>query len=1254
MTVSTAGYGATGIYAIDDGNSGASDVHLVAPVNVTTTGNDAEGVVASGTTATVGIAGGTITTRGEYSVGISARGGGAIWLGIDKTSDATTGSHTTVNTEKYDSHGLSASGSGSVIQGNLVDVTTLGDNSIGSQAIGGAQVLLKDSSSNTSGDQSHGMNANGTDSYINGTNMDIQTTGDGSDGIRTAVAGQIVISGTAMTTGVGSHGIHSLDSGSKIIGNTVAISTTGDDSDGARAEAQGKIVLDSSSVSTDGGNSHGVIATDNSSLINARDTTIATTGVNSDGARAMASGQVLLLDGTIATDGDTSHGINSTGAGSFVDARGTEISTSGNNAIGVNAELGARVDLNGNTIDTIGQTAFGMQSSGVSSKITSNDVILTTTGAAANGIQATGGGQVLLTDGSINTGGDTSYGINSNGTNSLVDANGTAIATAGTDAIGINADLGGQVTLTGNTVDTTGQAAFGMQSSGNNSKVTGIDVITKTTGADSGGVQSMSGGQVLLTDGSITTTGNNAYGVLADGILSVVDINGSSIATSGAGAIGASANTGGQVILTGNTISTTGIDAHGLQGTGNDSKITGTNLTITTDRSDSEGARAIAGGQVLLNDGTITTKGDNSYGLNSDGAGSLIDANGTAIETSGIGAVGVNVIAGGQTALTGNAITTGGVDSHGLKIADTSSRISSTGLIITTTGGTSDGVRSTGGVAQLTDVSIQLSGIGSTGINAAGGNVAFAGQTQLEVAEGEKAIWSQNSSVVQGTGTMNILGDIVVDGIGSSSDLIGDAGSYWKGKAITSVGTNNLNFRDSLWDMTGSSKLSNLSLNNSTVAFDTTGDYKTLTVDTLAGSGTFVMRTDIAQGYANGAIGSGNLGVGGGDLIVVIQPNGASGDHILNINNQASAEVDSFYEHKVVQTSGGSENFTLAHDVEVGGYLYSLHKESDNNWYLGREREYELPTYTTTTSASINAFAGNYLIGYAEMNTLIQRLGDLRNGEGERNIWARGFGGKFESDSSFLRGFDMSYSGFQVGIDSKFDRKDKKGSYYVGAMAGYAKGNQDYSGYGDGSIDSKSIGLYGTYMTNNNTFYVDLVGKYNWLTNDYHVLDSAGDLVIGDKMHSDGFSISVEIGKRYHFNQTTKRGWYLEPQVQLSYSHMSGGRFDASNGLVVDVDGFESLLGRVGTLAGYEIKGGKNPINIYGKLSYLREFKGDLGFAMNGTGAQESFGDSWLVYGVGITAQLSTKHNLYFDIERIASGKFDQPWAINGGYRFCW
>ena len=412
-------------------------------------------------------------------------------------------------------------------------------------------------------------------------------------------------------------------------------------------------------------------------------------------------------------------------------------------------------------------------------------------------------------------------------------------------------------------------------------------------------------------------------------------------------------------------------------------------------------------------------------------------------------------------------------------------------------------------------------------------------------------------------------------------------------------------------------------------------NYGELKVGNLSGSLRFVMRTDIV-GDENGN--------NTGDLLNVTGT--TAGSHKVAVLNSGSTNATGDENLRIIKTADGNGNFSLNQNVELGGYEYELEKRG-TDWYLHGARR---PTSSATAGA--NVFSGGYLLNYAETQTLLQRLGNLRQEEDEGNIWAKAFGGEFNSSGDgFLGGYSMTYGGLQVGADKKFELKNKA-HISVGGFFGYANGDLDY-GLGNGSVDSKSLGVYGTYM-NGNGFYTDLVLKHVWMKNDFSVLDSAAEHVSGGKVNTNGFSGSLEIGKRYHLNRKEKQGWYVEPQAQISGGHQKGGTFDASNGLKVEVDGYTSLLGRMGANIGYEVKKGKNPVNGYLKISRVHEFDGDVNYQLNGSKETTSYGDSWWTWGLGVTAQINKKHNLYLDIERSSGGQFSQPWAINGGYRILW
>lgn len=465
------------------------------------------------------------------------------------------------------------------------------------------------------------------------------------------------------------------------------------------------------------------------------------------------------------------------------------------------------------------------------------------------------------------------------------------------------------------------------------------------------------------------------------------------------------------------------------------------------------------------------------------------------------------------------------------------------------------------------------------------------------------------------------------------------------------------------WDMTDDSVITTLDFQNdsSKVNFIKSDGFSTLTTDVLSGTdGNFFMRTDLQALQ--------------GDLLVAKDTGTHGGIHKITVANNGSAAVTGDERLMIVDTTTGNGIFELTNVVELGGYQYDIRQvpEDQMDWELAAKRNLAEDKLPSTSAEAVQLFSGAYLLNYAENQTLIKRLGDLRKNnffqEGEKDreraVWARVFGGEFTSSSDgFLHGFDMDYWGVQAGYDKRIDRDDKKGVVYVGGFLGYSKGNMDYLKSGSGSIDSKSLGAYWTHI-HRNGFYADAVFKYNWMNSDFKTLDSAGLGVKGDDINTRGFTASLELGRRYFFDKTddngekikveNREGWYVEPQVQLTLGHQNGGRFTLSNGLQIKSDSFRSVLGRAEVHLGYEVKSGKNPVNVYGKLGVMKEFDGDVDYYLNGSPEKTSYGDTWKLWGVGVTAQFSQKHNLYLEVEKATGGQFNQNWGVNGGYRFQW
>lgn len=492
------------------------------------------------------------------------------------------------------------------------------------------------------------------------------------------------------------------------------------------------------------------------------------------------------------------------------------------------------------------------------------------------------------------------------------------------------------------------------------------------------------------------------------------------------------------------------------------------------------------------------------------------------------------------------------------------------------------------------------------------------------------------SSKVTLTGKMTLTGGVSSSGQDSNITLDATSGSIYTGAtSIADGGTIDLSMTDGTWNMQGDSTVSNLVFNDSTVNTQSalrSNDFSTLTTDTLKGSGLFNIRTDIVGQK--------------GDLVVV--NNMAEGNYKLNVTNQGSAETTGTETLTVVKTGTGSTaQFSLANNVELGGYQYNLRptQASATNFEL-----YSTGKPTSTAEAASSFLNIGYLTNYIENQTLLQRLGDLRNSEvaGVKSdgLWIKGFGGKLSAFSGgSMRGFDMSYTGTQLGIDKNIDIQN--GRLLVGVMAGFTRTNPNYK-EGDGTGKNYTAGLYATYL-NDNGIYVDNVIKYNSMHNQFNVKDTAGNSVKGTGK-TQGIMLSTELGKRFWLSNN-KQGLYIEPQAQLSYGYQNGDTVHASNGLKVGLSHYNSTLARVSGIVGYQIQG-ENPINVYVKTGVVREMSGGSSYRFNnGEKKGHTFRSSWFDNGIGANVTINKKHNIYAEADYATGGNFDNA-MLNIGYRY--
>ena len=288
-------------------------------------------------------------------------------------------------------------------------------------------------------------------------------------------------------------------------------------------------------------------------------------------------------------------------------------------------------------------------------------------------------------------------------------------------------------------------------------------------------------------------------------------------------------------------------------------------------------------------------------------------------------------------------------------------------------------------------------------------------------------------------------------------------------------------------------------------------------------------------------------------------------------------------------------------------------------------------------NAGISEMASIALMAWrAENNDMNKRLGELRNSKGEHGIWTRMVRGQSKYGAQNVKN---QYSTYQLGYDEKLS-VDK--NWTVGAAVSYTDASSSFS-TGHGENKSTGFAVYGSYLSDNGSF-VDLIAKAARLKNEFDVLGGAGK---GD-YETNGYSLSAEYGKRF----TKDNGFWIEPQVELTYGYVGAVDYLTNNDVKVRQNGMDSLVGRIGFAMGRNIKAG----NVYARASYLYDFDGetDVTFSKNSVtrGFEQDLGGGWWEVGVGTNLNLSDATHLYFDVEKTFGGNVATPWQWNAGVRW--
>ena len=693
---------------------------------------------------------------------------------------------------------------------------------------------------------------------------------------------------------------------------------------------------------------------------------------------------------------------------------------------------------------------------------------------------------------------------------------------------------------------------------------------------------------------------------------------------------GISVENNGKAKLSGTVnVDASGINSDGLVATdgGNINILSGGNVDVKAhgNMGDAFGVWGSGANQasIIINQGSTvnaTVDGTDGQGVYVRGSHGYFraDNNTLNIVTNGNNSSGILADTGATAVMEGGSITTNGTASSIAMAADPNSIVDLKNTVTTTNG-------NAGAFRVENEGLVRLNGITNTSA------------TEAMVTNTKGTINATNSNLV---GNIKHYGldsySIGATSNGTVPAVIGDLNVNMVNSNLTGLTDVNLaaaNARllldidgNSLWNMTGNSFVNRLTTTAGSTVDMTQDNHNdsALTIDNFVGTGgDFIFDTDLQTQTDGDKMIINAAAAGDGGNVQVYDRSLVRGQQVTGIK-------------KLLLITDNSAATTWApKTLDTGGLWQitpTLEKLADNNWYLtmaGAEINPSTNDTIGTFESGYGLWRGTVLVD----DTLRQRLGDLRYDDSEDGVWARIKTGRLAADK-----YSGSYQRYQVGYDKK------SGHNIYGLAVDHTRNSNTYD-QGDGDNSMNNLSLYATNYRTDGT-YSDIVLRAGKLLGD---MDTKGQVEDSLDYNTWAYSISYELGK----TMENSKGYFFEPQAQIVLGRLQGGDYTTNRGVKIERDSINSLIGRLGFVAGRKIS---KTSDYYIKGNILREFSGDEEMGLNYQDQLMNYSnankDTWFELGVGGNAKLANKTHVYGDIVKTFGADIQKKWQVNAGVRW--
>ncbi|MDH0730384.1 autotransporter outer membrane beta-barrel domain-containing protein [Pseudomonas sichuanensis] len=484
---------------------------------------------------------------------------------------------------------------------------------------------------------------------------------------------------------------------------------------------------------------------------------------------------------------------------------------------------------------------------------------------------------------------------------------------------------------------------------------------------------------------------------------------------------------------------------------------------------------------------------------------------------------------------------------------------------------------------------------------------------------------SGNSSADLRVNDSQLVGDIVAAAGGTANVLL-ENGATLKGrlKNVASLGLDS----GAEWTMVEDSQVGDLTLNDGAVRFGGPGEFFTLSLDNLAGNGTFIMEANFAAGQAD------HLEITGT----------ATGSHGLLISSSGSDPLNDTSLHVVHAAAGDAQFSLVGGPVDLGAYAYDLVQRGPNDWFL------DASTRTLSSGTQTVMALGNVTptIWYGELATLRSRMGEVRRNPQQSGGWVRTYANRHDISATTGAAYQQQQHGLSIGADTPLAIGD--GNWLVGVTAGYSTSDLSLVRGSSATVDSYHAGAYATWLDPDSGYYLDAVARLNRFRHKADVHLSDGRKAKGDYANL-GAGVSVEVGRQLALADD----WFLEPFAQLSGLVVEGKAYTLDNGMRAESEATRSLLAKAGATVGRTIKAGENhSIQPYLRVAAVHEFVNDNQVKVNSNRFNNDLSGSRGEVGIGVAVAWAEKWQAHADFDYSNGRKIEQPWGVNFGVRYNW